>query len=121
MNKRFIAVLVFAFIVASGASLLLYRLMSSKHQTAKAAQSTVKIVLAAHSMEVGSLIKEGDIKLADWPGAMPVGSTAKSQEIIGRGVTAPIYEAEPILESRLAPKGAGGGLAAMIPTGMRAV
>ena len=32
-----------------------------------------------------------------------------------------IYAKEPIIESRLAPKGAGGGLAAMIPPGMRAV
>jgi pilus assembly protein CpaB len=40
---------------------------------------------------------------------------------VGRGVTTPIYAREPVIESRLAPKGAGGGLAAMIPQGMRAV
>ena len=34
---------------------------------------------------------------------------------------AAIYEGEPILENRLAPKGAGAGLAATIPAGMRAV
>jgi pilus assembly protein CpaB len=121
MNKRFIAVLVFAFIVASGASLLLYRLMSSRQQTAKAAQSTVKIATAARNLEIGTLIKEADVKLTDWSGATPLGSTNKTQDIIGRGVTSPMYESEPVLETRLAPKGAGGGLAAMIPTGMRAV
>jgi len=36
-------------------------------------------------------------------------------------VTMPIFAKEPIIETRLAPKGAGGGLAAMIPPGMRAV
>ena len=41
--------------------------------------------------------------------------------MIGRGVTAPTYNQEPLLETRLAPKGAGGGLAATIPHGMRAV
>ena len=34
---------------------------------------------------------------------------------------AAIYDGEPIVESRLAPKGAGAGLAATIPAGMRAV
>ena len=43
------------------------------------------------------------------------------QELVGRGVTTAIYAKEPIIDSRLAPKGAGGGLAAMIPPGMRAV
>jgi pilus assembly protein CpaB len=33
----------------------------------------------------------------------------------------PIYAGEPILQSRLAPKGAGAGLAAIIPSGKRAV
>jgi pilus assembly protein CpaB len=36
-------------------------------------------------------------------------------------VITPIFAKEPIIDSRLAPKGAGGGLAAMIPPGMRAV
>jgi pilus assembly protein CpaB len=40
---------------------------------------------------------------------------------VGRGVIAPVFAKEPVIESRLAPKGAGGGLAAMIPPGMRAV
>jgi len=49
-----------------------------------------------------------------------VGATNKLEDLKGRGVTTPIYAKEPIIESRLAPKGAGGGLAAMIPHGMRA-
>jgi pilus assembly protein CpaB len=45
---------------------------------------------------------------------------ASKEGLIGRGVVAPIYEGEPIMENRLAPPGAGGGLAATIPEGMRA-
>jgi pilus assembly protein CpaB len=45
----------------------------------------------------------------------------KREDIIGRGVVATIYDGELIMEDRLAPKGAGGGLAGMIPPGMRAV
>jgi pilus assembly protein CpaB len=39
---------------------------------------------------------------------------------VGRGVVLPIYEGEPLNESRLAAAGAGGGLAATIPAGKRA-
>jgi len=121
MNKRFIAVLIFAFVVASVASLMLYRLLLNRPQSAKGPLSTVQIVLATRDVEAGAVLKEDDVKLADWPGAMPTGAASKMQDVVGRGVTTPIFAKEPVIESRLAPKGAGGGLAAMIPSGMRAV
>jgi pilus assembly protein CpaB len=46
---------------------------------------------------------------------------AKTQDVIGRGVVSTIYQNEPILNTRLAAKGAGAGLAATIPLGKRAV
>jgi pilus assembly protein CpaB len=81
----------------------------------------VRIVLATKDLEVGTLLKDEDVRVEDWPGAVPAGATARPQDVLGRGVTTTIYAREPIIESRLAPKGAGGGLAAMIPQGMRAV
>ena len=81
----------------------------------------MRIVLAARDLEVGTVLQDEDIKVADWPGAVPAGATAQPQDLVGRGVITPIYAKEPVIESRLAPKGAGGGLAAMIPQGMRAV
>jgi len=119
MNKRFLGVLAFATIVATIASLLLYRLLINR-PTAKAAMSSVQIVLAARDVEIGTVLKEEDVKLTDWPGAVPIGASTKVQDVTGRGVMTPIYAKEPIIDSRLAPKGAGGGLAAMIPQGMRA-
>lgn len=121
MNKRFIGVLIFAFVVASGASLLLYRLLVNRPQQAKAAPAAARIVLAQRDIEVGTVLKEEDVHLADWPGSVPTGSSAKMEDVVGRGVITPIFAKEPIIDSRLAPKGAGGGLAAMIPPGMRAV
>ncbi len=121
MNKRFIGVLIFAFVVASGASLLLYRLLVNRPQQAKAAPAAARIVLAQRDIDVGTVLKEEDVHLADWPGAVPSGSSTKVEDIVGRGVITPIFAKEPVIESRLAPKGAGGGLAAMIPPGMRAV
>jgi pilus assembly protein CpaB len=120
MNKRFVAVLIFAFIVASGASLMLYRLMSNR-TPAKAAPASVKLALASRDLELGALLREEDVTLADWPGPVPAGALMRSQDVVGRGVITKMMAKEPILESRLAPKGAGGGFAVMIPKGMRAV
>jgi len=120
MNQRFISVLIFAFVVAGCASLLLYRLTVS-HSSAQAAPTTTKALVASRNLELGAIIKDSDVKDAPWAGALPTNAVLKREDIIGRGVTTSIYEGEPIVENRLAPKGAGGGLAAMIPSGMRAV
>lgn len=120
MNQRLFSVLIFAFVVSAGASLLLYRLIASR-VTANAKQPTTQVIVAARTMELGTLIRDSDLKLGDWPGALPKGSVLRKEDVVGRGVMAAIYEGEPVLENRLAPKGAGAGLAATIPAGMRAV
>jgi pilus assembly protein CpaB len=120
MNKRFVGVLMFAFVVASVASLMLYRLLLNRPQSAKA-QASVQIVLASRNLDVGTVLKAEDVVLADWPGPVPAGSVRKAQEVVGRGVITRMFAKEPVIDSRLAPIGAGGGLAAMIPAGMRAV
>src|SRR5579863_3557717 len=121
MNKRFVGVLLFAFVVASGASLLLYRLLINRPTARAAAPVTTQVVLATHDIEMGAVIKEEDVKLEDWSGTVPTGAVLKMQDLVGRGVNTKIFAKEPIIESRLSPKGAGGGLASMIPPGMRAV
>jgi pilus assembly protein CpaB len=120
MNKRFIGVLMFAFVVATAGGLITYRSLLGRSQPAKAVAPTVKIVLAVKNLEVGSVVKETDVQASDWAGAVPEGATAKVQDVIGRGVLTPIYAKEPVVESRLALRGSGGGLSAMIPHGMRA-
>ena len=118
MSKRFISVLIFAFVVAAGASVLVYRLASRMNTSAK--QETAQVMLAARDLPVGTMIGETDLKKGAWSGSLPPNAVLKQEEAIGRGVVAGIYAGEPILESRLAAKGAGAGLAATIPPGMRA-
>jgi pilus assembly protein CpaB len=121
VNKRFIGVLIFAFVIAASGGLLTYRSLLNRAPSPKAAAPpTAKIVLAAHDVEAGVVLSDDDIKLADWPGSVPAGSFSSVKDIVGRGVITPVYSKEPIIESRLAPKGAGGGLASMIPQGLRA-
>jgi pilus assembly protein CpaB len=120
MNQRLFSVLIFAFVVSAGASLLLYRLIASR-VTANAKQPTAQVMLAARNLELGTLVRDSDLRMGDWSGAVPHAALLRKEDVVGRGVMAAIYEGEPILENRLAPKGAGAGLAAMIPAGMRAV
>jgi pilus assembly protein CpaB len=120
MNKRFVGVLIFAFLVAAGGGLLTYRTLLSRPPQGKSATPMTRIVFAAHNLEAGRMVKEDDVKLGDWPGVLPEGASAKPQDFIGRGVIVPIFAKEAVIDSRLAAKGAGGGLAAMIPPGMRA-
>ncbi len=120
MNKRLLSVLAFALVISVVASLILYRLISTKLvNSAKA--STTQVAVASHDLDIGTLIKDSDLKSADWSGPQPKGAVANPSDAIGRGVVAAIYEGEPILDGRLAMRGAGAGLAATIPMGMRAV
>jgi pilus assembly protein CpaB len=77
--------------------------------------------MAARDLEIGTLIKDADLTMGPWTGALPKGLVTKKESLYDRGVIAPIYQGEPVMESRLAAPGAGGGLAATIPPGMRAV
>jgi pilus assembly protein CpaB len=120
MSKRLLSVLAFALVVSLGASILIYRLVSSQMNTgAKAATS--QVLVASRNLPVGTLISDGDLRTAEWSGSLPANSLLKKEDALGRGVVASIYEGEPLLDARLAAKGAGAGLSATIPPGMRAV
>ena len=120
MNKRLASVLIFAVAVSAIASFVLYRMIAAQ-MTASAKVAGSPVLVASHNLELGALIKEGDVKVAEWGGTVPQGALLKPEDAIGRGVVQPILENEPIVESRVAPKGAGAGLASTIPPGMRAV
>ncbi len=120
MNKRFLGVLIFAFVVAFAASYLVYQLIVGRI-TSMAKTEPVKILVAARDLPVGTLIKETDVTEAEWGGKVSDKWIQDRSQIVGRGVLADILEGEPFAESRLAPKGAGAGLAAIIPEGKRAV
>ncbi len=122
MNRRLLSVFFFALVIAGVASLLLYQLLAAQiRNTGRRPASRTKLVVAAHDLQVGSLIKEGDLQQVSYDASAPKGVINVPQQIVGRGVIANIYKGEPFVDQRLAPKGAGAGLAATIPVGMRAV
>ena len=120
MNRRLLTVLVFALAVSGLATFLIYKVIQGKIVSSSRPPTTTLLV-AARDLGVGALIKEGDYKSTDWSGAVPMQALNKAEDVNGRGVIAAIYAGEPIMETRLAPKGGGAGLAAMIPKGKRAV
>ncbi|HEV2198374.1 MAG TPA: Flp pilus assembly protein CpaB [Bryobacteraceae bacterium] len=120
MKQRFLVVVLFALAVSAVASVVLYRLISSQ-LSSNQAPPTTKLVVAARNLNGGELIKDSDVKVADFVGAPPPGAILKPEDAVNRGVVEQIYQGEVVLESRLAAKGAGAGLAAIIPQGMRAV
>lgn len=120
MNKRFISVLIFAFVVAAGASVTVYRLLVGRIRLESTAPKT-KILVASRNIDAGTILSGRDFDEAPWAATIPDGAFTKAADLTGRAAATPIYESEPITEKRLGPKGSGGGLAATIPTGMRAV
>jgi pilus assembly protein CpaB len=120
MSKRLLSVLAFALVVSLGASILIYRLVSSQVRTSAKPEVT-QILVAARDLPVGTMIADGDVKLGDATGPAPTNTVLKKEDAVGRGVIASIYAGEPLMEARLAAKGAGAGLSATIPPGMRAV
>jgi pilus assembly protein CpaB len=120
MNQRLLAVLLFALLISGGATFVLYRMISSR-VAAQTSPPSNRLFVAARDLGLGTLVKDLDVREVDWPGVMPPQAITSKDEILERGVISPIYIGEPILQSRLAPKGAGAGLAAIIPPGKRAV
>ncbi|MDZ7636932.1 MAG: Flp pilus assembly protein CpaB [Bryobacterales bacterium] len=120
MNKRFMSVLLFAVVVAGLASVVLYLQIRGRLGTETTPTKT-QIVVATRQLEIGSVIKEGDVKTVPWASDLPQGALSTPEAAFKRGVISTIYASEPVLQSRLAAEGAGGGLAATIPKGMRAV
>jgi pilus assembly protein CpaB len=81
-----------------------------------------QILVAARALPLGALIGERDVKTLDWTGgAVPAGFISSPTDVVGRGLLVPVQENEPILISKLAAVGAGGGLPVIIDEGMRAI
>ncbi len=83
---------------------------------------TASIVLRARNLPVGAMVTERDLKVVSWPGTtVPSGYIRSVKDAVGRGVITPVSENEPLLDSKMSTKDAGGGLPIIIRDGMRAM
>jgi len=79
-------------------------------------------VAAGKPIDAGELLKPESLQLVEWPASSPLtGAFTRIDELAGRVVLYPLPKGEPILERQLATAGAGAGLTAKIPAGMRAI
>ena len=103
--------------LASGLTYLVYRRLPAP----SGKPATTPIVAAANDLPAGITLAAKDIKLINWPNDVPLaGSISKTEDAAGRPLIISLKVNEPILSRDLAAAGAGIGLPARIPPGMRA-
>ena len=120
MNTRRLTIaLTFALAISALCTWFLSRKLA--HPVA-AAQRTQSVVAPSRPIDAGETLKLADLELIDWPAALALpNSFAKPEDLIGRAALYPISKDQPILAPYLAAAGAGAGIAARIPVGMRAI
>jgi pilus assembly protein CpaB len=118
MNRRLLNILLIAFVIAAGCSYIVFRLVGSRLSGTR--QTSTHVIAAATDIKLGTVLRDADLTTIEITGTLPKGALLKKENAIGRGVISNLYLGEPILETRLAAPGSGGGLAATIPQGMRA-
>lgn len=122
MNRRFTSVLLFALVVSGIASLLVYHfVLSGLVESSRQKAPEHRLLVASHDLAIGTLIQDSDLRWSPTRDEVPAFVVSDPKQAIGRGVISTVFAGEPVVDGRLAPKGAGAGLAAMIPVGMRAV
>jgi pilus assembly protein CpaB len=123
MDRRFLTVLGVSLVFALVVSSVFYQMTSRAGSTRKPEVTDYRdIVVTTRPLSVGAVVKPADVKIAKVPAeAFPKGAYSKVEEVLDRPIISNILLEEPILDGRLAAKGAGLGLAPTIPVGMRAV
>jgi pilus assembly protein CpaB len=121
MNRnRLIIGLAAAILVGLFLSSYVYRQL--KNATVVRPAVTQQIVVAAMPLQVGARLDSSNLRMIPWPSDDPVpGMFTRMADCTNRALITPLAENEPILEAKLAPVGAGAGLPATIPQGMRAL
>ena len=119
-NRQLIG-LVLALVVGFGASAFVYHAFRQASAT-PATVAMQRIVVADETLEPETLLERSNLKTIPWPASEPInGMFTKIEDVANRAVITSVGENEPILEAKLAPREAGGGLSATIPAGMRAM
>ena len=117
--KKFLLVLI-ASVAISGAFTSLLARSLNNHQGKSA--TVRKYVAAARTISAGEVLRSQDLKIVEWPDLAPLqGSFTSPSQVLGRTVLYPVAENQPVMDRYLAANGAGIGLAAKVPDGMRAI
>ena len=118
LDRKFIIIVGCSLIWGMVVSVLFYRMVAGPRNPA--AEKTM--VVAALPLTPGASISAEAVRTVRVPeNLFPKGGYSRVEEVIGRPVINSIQPDEAVVDSRLAARGSGYGVAPMIPTGMRAV
>ena len=93
-----------------------------KRSTAPQARDSVYVVAATQDLPVGKRILQNDLKLVALDRKdLPKGAFLKISDVTDRATSVPVAASEIVLSGKLAAKGSGDGLTALIEPGTRAV
>ena len=129
MNIARVVVLIIA-LSAGGVAAYLARGTDEKSRPAEpvARLPTVEILVAKSDIGLGQVVKPEDLQWQIWPAATASGSLINRAgkadaitEIAGSIARAPFIAGEPIREQKLVKANGSGFMAAILPTGMRAI
>lgn len=116
-NPRALVMVIISIIIGLGAVVL-----ASRWVNEQATVQSSKVVVAATDVDLGTPLAPQMLKVADWPsGSVPAGAFADVKALDTRVLKTSVSRGEPVLESKLAPLGATGGLSAVIKEGNRAM
>lgn len=119
-TNRLLIGLVIALVVAFLLSSFVYK-QFQKASIVKPSD-TQPLVVASVPLPLGARLDASNLKVIQWPANQQVtGMFTRIEDCSNRAVITPLAANEPVLESKLAPKESGAGLAATIPEGMRAL
>lgn len=131
MKRARIIVLAIAFAAAGGAAIVAKRRSApppAERVEVTRQVGTVEVLVASREIRLGDSVSSGDVKWQDWPKAAVTSGyvtrtaspNAKSQ-IAGSIARAPFLSGEPIKDQKLIKASEGGVMAAILPSGMRAI
>ncbi len=120
-STRTLLVLALSVAVAGGASFMVLRQVQNI-PVREVEVSNYQVAVAAKSLPMGTLLAPSDVKLVAWPQSSPVaGAYTRVEDVINRGLVAPVVENEPLTGTKVASAEAGAGLPPVITPGMRAI
>ncbi|MDD5587111.1 MAG: Flp pilus assembly protein CpaB [Alphaproteobacteria bacterium] len=130
MQPRKLSLLLVALIIAGGTVMLARSMMTGAGGNVPGAAPAVveadEVLVAAHDLSPGVLIKETDLKWQAWPkGAAADGFAVKGknevQEYVGAVVRQSLRTGEPVMTGRVVKAHDQGFMAAVLEPGMRAI
>src|SRR5579884_2311251 len=93
-----------------------------RRSTAPQSRDVVHVVAAAQDLPIGKRIQPADLKVVSIDRKdLPKGVFLKTSDVVDHAVIVPVAASELVLSSKLAAKGTGEGLTALIEPGRRAI